>query len=112
MTLKTVPLRVRLTEEDVLHTFEVLGVLEATAGEMAAQRIKPEELAELVGALGLRLLAESSALRPADFQRILRQIAGRPEEKLVSYLVLRTMKLARLPGASRPRSARWLSSQS
>ncbi|SAI13663.1 GntR family transcriptional regulator [Bordetella ansorpii] len=38
---------VRLTEEDVLHTFEVLGVLEATAGEMAAQRITPEELAEL-----------------------------------------------------------------
>ena len=34
-------------------------------------------------------------VRPQDFQLILRQIAGKPEEKLVSYLLLRTMKLAR-----------------
>lgn len=38
---------VRLTEADVLHTFEMLGVLEATAGELAARRITKEELAEL-----------------------------------------------------------------
>lgn len=38
---------VRLTEADVLHTFEMLGVLEATAGELAARRISKEELAEL-----------------------------------------------------------------
>ena len=34
-------------------------------------------------------------MRPEDFQLILRQIEGKPEEKLVSYLLLRTMKLAR-----------------
>jgi ribonuclease R len=33
-------------------------------------------------------------IRPEDFQRITRQIQGKPEEKLVSYLLLRTMKLA------------------
>ncbi|CAM4162182.1 GntR family transcriptional regulator [Bordetella muralis] len=38
---------VRLTEADVLHTFEMLGMLEATSGELAARRISKEELAEL-----------------------------------------------------------------
>jgi len=38
---------VRLTEADVRHTFEMLGMLEASAGELATQRITAEELAEL-----------------------------------------------------------------
>jgi DNA-binding GntR family transcriptional regulator len=38
---------VSLTEEDVLNTFEVMGGLEAQAGELAAQRITPAELAEI-----------------------------------------------------------------
>ena len=37
----------------------------------------------------------STTVRPEHFQLILRQIEGKPEEKLVSYLLLRTMKLAR-----------------
>lgn len=36
-----------LTEADVLHTFEVMAGLEAQAGELAAQRITPQELAEI-----------------------------------------------------------------
>jgi len=36
-----------LTEADVLNTFEVMAGLEAQAGELAAQRITPEELAEI-----------------------------------------------------------------
>jgi DNA-binding GntR family transcriptional regulator len=36
-----------LTETDVLNTFEVMGGLEAQSGELAAQRITPEELAEI-----------------------------------------------------------------
>ena len=39
--------------------------------------------------------ANLEAIRPEDFQLVLRQIEGKPEEKLVSYLLLRTMKLAR-----------------
>lgn len=38
---------VSLTEEDVRHTFEVMAGLEGQAGELAAQRITPEELAEI-----------------------------------------------------------------
>src|SRR5262249_62042602 len=54
-----------------------------------------EEVCELVAPFGYRGAGNLEASRPEDFQRILRQIEGKPEEKLVSYLLLRTMKLAR-----------------
>jgi DNA-binding GntR family transcriptional regulator len=38
---------VKLTETDVINTFELLATLEGMAGELAAQRITDEELAEL-----------------------------------------------------------------
>jgi DNA-binding GntR family transcriptional regulator len=38
---------VSLNESDVLNTFEVMAGLEAMAGELAAERITPEELAEV-----------------------------------------------------------------
>lgn len=43
---------------------------------------------------GYRLRAASEKLRPKTFQRLLRRIAGKPEEKLLSYVMLRTMKQA------------------
>jgi DNA-binding GntR family transcriptional regulator len=47
---------VQLTEADVLHTFEVVAGLEGTSGELAAQRITPDELAE-VRAMHYEMLA-------------------------------------------------------
>jgi len=38
---------VSLTEDDILNTFEVMAGLEGQAGELAAQRVTPEELAEI-----------------------------------------------------------------
>jgi DNA-binding GntR family transcriptional regulator len=38
---------VSLTEEDIVHTFEVMASLEAQAGELAAERITQHELAEI-----------------------------------------------------------------
>jgi DNA-binding GntR family transcriptional regulator len=38
---------VELTEDDVLHTFEVMAGLEALSGELAAQRVTDAELAEI-----------------------------------------------------------------
>jgi len=38
---------VKLTEADVVNTFELLATLEAMSGELAAQRITDEELTEL-----------------------------------------------------------------
>jgi ribonuclease R len=54
-----------------------------------------EEFCELVASLGYRVPAHLEEIRPEDFQLVLRQIEGKPEQKLVSYLLLRTMKLAR-----------------
>ncbi|MGI9026613.1 MAG: GntR family transcriptional regulator [Burkholderiaceae bacterium] len=47
---------IKLTETDVINTFEVLAVLEGTSGELAAQRITDDELAE-VRALHYEMLA-------------------------------------------------------
>ena len=47
---------VKLTEADVAHSFEVLAALEGLSGELAAQRITDEELAE-VRALHFEMLA-------------------------------------------------------
>src|SRR6185295_4007764 len=58
-----------------------------------AERV--EEFAELVSSFGYRLPAKLEEIRPQDFQAILKQVEGKPEEKLVSYLLLRTMRLAR-----------------
>ncbi|MDB5890935.1 MAG: GntR family transcriptional regulator [Polaromonas sp.] len=38
---------VELSEADVLHTFEVIAGLEGHSGELAAERITPEELTEI-----------------------------------------------------------------
>ncbi len=38
---------VELSEDDILNTFEVMAGLEGLSGELAAQRITPEELAEI-----------------------------------------------------------------
>jgi ribonuclease R len=54
-----------------------------------------EEFAELAASFGYRLPVNLEDVRPQDFQGVLRQVEGKPEEKLVSYLLLRTMKLAR-----------------
>jgi len=53
-----------------------------------------EQLREFVATLGLRL-GGGRAPRPKDLQRLLEQVRGRPEEALVSTVVLRSMKQAR-----------------
>lgn len=55
-----------------------------------------EEFCELAASFGYRLSPPGATeVRPQDFQLVLRQIQGKPEEKLISALLLRTMKLAR-----------------
>ena len=92
----------RLIEEFMLAANEAVAARLHRAGVGALYRIheqpdpeRVEEFAELVASLGYRVPADLAKVRPEDFQRILRQVEGRPEEKLVSYLLLRTMKLAR-----------------
>lgn len=53
-----------------------------------------EAFEELILGLGQRLRSPSEPLHPRTFQRLLARIEGRPEERLVSYAMLRTMQQA------------------
>ncbi len=92
----------RSIEEFMLAANEAVAERLAKSGTPALYRIheppdpeRVEEFAELVASLGYRVPAHLEEIRPQDFQHILRQVEGKPEEKLVSYLLLRTMRLAR-----------------
>ncbi len=92
----------RVIEEFMLAANEAVAERLHRAGVGALYRIherpdpeKVEEFSELVASLGYRVPGNLESVRPEDFQLVLRQIEGKPEEKLVSTLLLRTMKLAR-----------------
>ncbi len=92
----------RLIEEFMLAANEAVAEALHRAGAGALYRIheqpdpgRIEEFVELVASLGYRMPTNVETVGPEHFQLILRQIEGKPEEKLVSYLLLRTMKLAR-----------------
>jgi ribonuclease R len=92
----------KVIEEFMLAANETVAEKLSTSGMGALYRIherpdpeKVEEFCDLVASLGYRMPGDLEAVRPEDFQRVLRQIEGKPEERLVSYLLLRTMKLAR-----------------
>ena len=50
---------------------------------------------EFVSTFDLSLGAPLAALRPRHFQKLIERIAGRPEEKPIAFLMLRTMQKAR-----------------
>jgi ribonuclease R len=54
-----------------------------------------EEYLELVRTFGLKVTADLEEPKGKDFQKILRQVEGRAEERLLTYLMLRTQRLAR-----------------
>jgi len=53
-----------------------------------------EDLAELLATFGLKLRGELDNLPPMALQEVLREVKGRPEEKFVSSVVLRTLQRA------------------
>lgn len=86
----------------MLAANEAVAARLSQAGVSALYRIheppdpeRVEEFRDLAASFGYRLPDGLEEVRPEDFQLILRQIEGKPEEKLISYLLLRTMKLAR-----------------
>ncbi len=63
---------------------------------------KVAEFEEFVATMGYSLGGASpSALRPRHFQRLVERIRGKPEEKPVAFLMLRTMQQARYDVANR-----------
>jgi len=64
---------VSLSETDVLNTFEVMAGLEAMSGELAAQRITDEELAE-IKAMHFEMLAAYTRSDLSNYYRLNAQI--------------------------------------
>jgi ribonuclease R len=92
----------KLVEEFMLAANEAVAARLHEEGMGALFRIheqpdpeRVEEFSELVASLGYRLGQKADQVTPQDFQQVLRQVAGKPEEKLISFLLLRTMRLAR-----------------
>jgi ribonuclease R len=92
----------RSIEEFMLAANEAVASRLSKAGTPTLYRIheqpdaeRVEEFAELVASFGYRLPAKLDEITPKDFQGVLKQVEGKPEEKLISYLLLRTMRLAR-----------------
>jgi ribonuclease R len=57
--------------------------------------LKVGKFEEFISGFGYSLGAPLDALRPQHFQRLLERIRGRPEEKPIAFLMLRTMQKAR-----------------
>ncbi len=57
--------------------------------------LKVAKFEEFVSTFDLSLGAPLTALRPRHFQKLIERIAGRPEEKPIAFLMLRTMQKAR-----------------
>lgn len=92
----------RLIEEFMLLANEtVASYLEAQEAP-ALYRIHEEpdplkvaKFEEFIASFDLSLGAELTALRPKHFQKLIGRIAGKPEEKPIAFLMLRTMQKAR-----------------
>src|SRR5947199_81832 len=92
----------RLIEEFMLLANEtVASYLEAESAP-ALYRIQEDpdilkvaKFEEFISGFGYSLAAPANALRPRHFQKLLEKIHGKPEEKPIAMLMLRTMQKAR-----------------
>ena len=57
--------------------------------------LKVEQFEEFIATMGYGLGAPPDAVRPKHFQRLVERIHGKPEEKPIAFLMLRTMQKAR-----------------
>lgn len=98
----------RLIEELMVAANRCVAELLIEADQPALHRVhdrpdpdRVKALRETLAELGYRLGGTDDELAPKELQRVLEAVAGRPEERLVSMLVLRT--LARAVYSSDPR---------
>src|SRR3989454_5434848 len=57
--------------------------------------LKVAKFEEFISGFGYSLAAPTGALRPRHFQKLIERIHGKPEEKPIAFLMLRTMQKAR-----------------
>jgi len=92
----------RIIEELMIAANEAVATEIAERGSPGLYRVhdapstdRLAELSETLAAFGLEPLPQRSDLRPEHFQKVLRAVEGRPEERLVSTVVLRSLERAR-----------------
>jgi ribonuclease R len=91
----------RIIEEFMLLANETVATFFADREAPAIYRVheppdenRVESFEELILGLGYRLRSASEPIRPRAFQRLLARIEGKPEERFISYVMLRSMKQA------------------
>ena len=91
----------RLIEEFMLAANEVVAQELVFANQPGLYRVhlqpdpmRLEDLKEVLKEFKLTLRGDMEDIRPSELQRILREVEGRPEERFLTNLVLRSMKRA------------------
>jgi ribonuclease R len=92
----------RLIEEFMLLANETVATSLEAQHAPALYRIHEEpdilkvaKFEEFISGFGYSLAAPVNALRPRHFQKLIERIHGKPEEKPIAFLMLRTMQKAR-----------------
>ncbi|HUF48378.1 MAG TPA: ribonuclease R [Vicinamibacterales bacterium] len=89
-----------LANETVAGHFEQQRVPGLFRIHEAPDPAKVELFEEFIGTLGYSLSGPADRLEPRDFQQLVQKIQGRPEEKPIAFLLLRTMQKARYDGTN------------
>ena len=84
-----------VANETVACHLEKLGVPSLYRVHEDPDPSKVIELEEFLSALGYRLTTSGNSPKPMDFRQLLKRLQGKPEEKTVALLILRTMQKAR-----------------
>jgi ribonuclease R len=92
----------RIIEEFMLQANECVAAHLSSLGGPALYRIheKPDsikvaEFADFAAVLGYKLEMRDGQYRPKDFQKFVEQLEGKPEQRFITYLMLRSFMQAR-----------------
>jgi ribonuclease R len=92
----------RLIEEFMLLANETVATYLETQNAPSLYRIHEEpdilkvaKFEDFISGFGYSLAAPAGALRPRHFQKLIERVHGKPEEKPIAFLMLRTMQKAR-----------------
>jgi ribonuclease R len=91
----------RIIEEFMLSANETVARELVFAGQPGLYRVhqqpdpqKLEDLKEILKEFKLKLRGNVEDIRPAELQRVLKEVAGKPEERFLTNIILRSMKRA------------------
>ena len=84
-----------IANETVASHLEEKGMPSLFRVHESPDSLKVEEFEDFAASLGYSLGAPSEGVAPRHFQRLLQRLRGKPEERPVAFLMLRTMKQAR-----------------